>query len=83
MLSKLVGRGWTIAEPPLKRDGESVVARVNGNPIKAGFLIERLSDDEDQFHVKYRTGKYNLEVNVDFIAGHGRIRVEEAEGYNQ
>lgn len=81
MLAELAGNGWTLAEPPLKRDEESVVARVEGEPIKSGFLTERIEDTEDRLHVKYRTGQYDLEVKVDFASGHGQIRVEEAEGY--
>lgn len=82
MLSELSGTGWTMAEPPLERDSESVVARVNGHPIKAGFLIDRIEESDNEFHVKYRTGKYNLEVKVDFVAARGQIKVEEAEGYD-
>lgn len=82
MLSELAGNGWTLAEPPLQRDEESVVARVEGEPIKSGFLTERVKDSEDEFHVKYRTGQYDLEVKVDFASGYGQIRVEEAEGYD-
>jgi hypothetical protein len=82
MLSELAGDGWTMAEPPLERDGESVVARVDGKPIKAGFLTERIKDTRDKFHVKYRSGQYDLEVKVDFVSGHGQIRVEQADGYN-
>lgn len=81
MLSELEGDGWTLAEPPLERDGETVVARVEGQPIKAGFLTERVTDSDDRLHVKYRTGKYDLEVKVDFVSGHGQVRVEEAPGY--
>jgi len=82
MLSELAGNGWTMAESPLERDEQSVVARVEGKPIKAGFLTERVSDSKDELHVKYRTGQYDLEVKVDFAAGRGQIRVEEAEGYD-
>lgn len=82
MLSELAGNGWTMAEPPLERDGESVVARVEGQPIKAGFLTERIKDSKDEFHVKYRTGQYDLEVKVDFASARGQIRVEEADGYD-
>lgn len=82
MLAELSGEGWTRAEPPLRRDGENVVARIDGKKIKAGFLTERIEDSEDMFHVKYRTGKYDLEVKVDFVSGNGRVRVEEADGYD-
>lgn len=83
MLSELSGEGWTLADPPEPRDGESVVARVNGEPIKAGFMMERVVETEDEFHVKYRTGCYDLEVKVDFVSGHGQVRVEEADGYDR
>ena len=81
MLSELAGSGWRMAEPPHPVDSESVVARVEGEPIKAGFLTERVEDNEEMLHVKYRTGQYDLEVKVDFLSGNGSIRVEEAEGY--
>lgn len=82
MLSELEGSGWTMAEPPEPTDGNSVVARVNGKPIKAGLLVEKKSDTSDEFHAVYRSGKYDLDVKVDFIGGHGQVRVEEASGYD-
>lgn len=82
MLSELAGRGWLMVEPPLDRDGESVVARYNGQPIKAGFLMERVEDSEQCTHLAYRSGRYDLEVKVDFEIGRGQVRVEEAEGYS-
>lgn len=81
-LSDLDGRGWVVVEPPLPEDGESVVARLNGDAIKAGFLMERISDEDDLLHVKYRSGRYNLEVKVDFEIGRGQVKVERAEGYS-
>ena len=81
MLSKLAGQGWTLAEPPLESDEESVVARVKGEPIRSGFLTERVKDTENSLHVKYRTGRYDLELKVDAVSGHGQVKVEEAEGY--
>lgn len=83
MLSELVGRGWVMVEPPLEQDGESTVARLNGEPVKAGFLTERIEDSDDLVHMKYRSGKFDLEVKVDFDIGRGQVRVEEAEGYDQ
>lgn len=82
MLSELAGQGWTLAEPPRESDEESVVARVKNEPIRSGFLTERVEDTEDSLHVKYRTGRYDLEVKVDFVSGHGQVRVEEAPGYS-
>jgi hypothetical protein len=82
MLSDLVGEGWTLAEPPLDTDGESVVARVDGEPIKAGFLMEKVEDSDEKFHATYRSGCYDLDVKVDFISGHGQVRVERASGYS-
>lgn len=82
MFSKLVDRGWVMVEPPLPEDGESVVARYGGEPIKAGFLTERVRDTDDEVHFKYRSGQYDLEVKVDFEIGRGQVRVEEAEGYD-
>lgn len=81
MLSELSDSGWRAAEPPSMRDEDSVVARVEGEPIKAGFLTEKLRDDDEMLHVKYRTGQYDLELKLDLVSGHGQIRVEEAEGY--
>lgn len=62
-------------------DGESVVARHDGEPIKAGFLMDRVKDTESEVHFKYRSGKYDLDVKIDFDIGRGQVRVEEAEGY--
>lgn len=80
-LGELSGDGWTLAEPPLPGDDESVVARIDGEPIKAGFLMEKLSDTREEFHARYRSGKYDLDVKVDFDVGRGMVRVTEAEGY--
>ena len=81
VFSELVGRGWVIVEPPLPEDGESTVARFNGEPIKSGFLLDRIEDSDDTIHMKYRSGKYDLEVKVDFDIGRGQARVKRAEGY--
>jgi len=80
-LSELVGRGWVMVEPPRDEDGESTVARFDGEPVKSGFLLERIEDTADVIHTKYRSGKYDLEVKVDFDIGRGQVKVEEAEGY--
>lgn len=82
MLSELSGSGWKLAEPPKPSDDENVVARVDGEPISAGFRVETIEDSETKFHIKYRTGKYDLEVKVDFVSGHGQVKVEEAPGYS-
>lgn len=81
MLSELEGNGWTMVEPPLERDGENVVARINGEPIRAGFLTEIVSDDETTFHAMYRSGPYDLEIKIDFDIGRGQVKLEQADGY--
>lgn len=83
MLSELVGDGWVIVDPPVSSDGASTVARYNGEPINAGFLTETIVDKEDQYHVKYRSGQYDLEVKIDFVIGRGQVKVERAEGYEK
>jgi hypothetical protein len=80
VLSKLAGRGWTLVEPPLPTDPHSVVARYNGEPIKAGFKMEE-EDNDGEHYSKHRSGEYNLEVKVDFDVGRGQVRVTEADGY--
>jgi len=82
MLNELEGNGWTMVEPPLERDGESVIARFNGEPVKAGFLMDVIEENDSTFHSQYRSGKYNLEVKIDFDIGRGQVRVEEADGYD-
>lgn len=82
MLDKLAGNGWTMVEPPMEHDGESVVARCNNKPIRAGFLMDIIDDSESVFHSKYRSGCYDLEVKIDFDIGRGQVKVERAEGYN-
>ena len=81
MLSEIAGQGWKMVEPPLDRDEPSVVARYNGKPVKAGFLIDRLNDSDEEMHVKYRSGRYDLELKIDFTIGRGQVKVEEAPGY--
>ena len=81
-LSELSGNGWVVVEPPARMDGESVVARYQGEPVKAGFLTERLKETESEIHFRYRSGQYDLDVKIDFDLGRGQIRVEEAEGYS-
>lgn len=82
-LKELCGDGWIMVEPPLASDSEYVVARYNGEPIKVGFLIETITDTHNEFHARYRSGQYNVEVRVQFEVGRGTIRVTEADGYSQ
>lgn len=70
-----------MVEPPEPQDGESVVARFDGEPIKAGFLMDIIEESETTFHSLYRSGQYDLEVKIDFEIGRGQVRVMEAEGY--
>lgn len=81
MLGELSGEGWVFVDPPARHDAESVVARHKGEPIKAGFLMEKVEDAESAFHARYRSGQYNLDVKIDFDIGRGQIKVEEADGY--
>jgi hypothetical protein len=80
MLEELVGKGWVLVRPPLDRDEESVVARYRGEKIKAGFVIEERNGD-DEVYVKFRSGQYDLEVKIDFLARQGELRVSKAPGY--
>lgn len=82
-LSELAGEGWTVVEPPLPEDGENVVARHEGEPVKAGFLTERITDSQEEIHFRYRSGAFDLDVKVDFGVGRGMVKVERAEGYEQ
>jgi hypothetical protein len=82
MLAQLAGEGWQFVEPPRKNDAPSVIARYRGEPIKAGVRMETITDTIDEMHYKYRSGRYDLEVKIDFEIGRGRVRVEKAEGYD-
>lgn len=82
MLQELEGAGWTMVEPPRDGDSESVIARHNGEPVKKGFLMNVIEDTRSTFHSQYRSGRYDLEVKIDFDIGRGRVRVERAEGYD-
>ena len=82
MLHELAGDGWTVVEPPLPTDDNSTVARFSSEPIKAGFSTERIEDSPEKFHAKYRSGKYDLELKIDFDIGRGQVRVEEVEAYS-
>jgi len=81
MLSELSGNGWTVIEPPAPTDEASVVGRYDGEPIKAGVRIETVTDTDSEMHYKYRSGKYDLDVKIDFDIGRGQVRVERADGY--
>jgi hypothetical protein len=81
-LKEFCGEGWMLVEPPLRSDDESVVARRDGQPIKVGFLTERLKDSKDEFHARYRSGQYDITVNIDFEVGRGKVKVERADGYS-
>jgi hypothetical protein len=81
MLKELEGSGWTVVEPPLERDGESVIARCNDEKIKAGFLMEVKEETDSLFHAQYRSGCYDLDVKIDFDIGRGLVKVNKAEGY--
>lgn len=72
-----------MADPPRRTDSESVVARIDGEPVRSGFLIEKYEDSDEQFHARYRTGSYDLDVKIEFDIGRGQIRVSEAEGYDE
>lgn len=80
-LGKLEGSGWVMVDPPNYTDEDSVVARYNGEPIKAGFLTERIKDTDSEIHFRYRSGQYDLDVKIDFDIGRGSVKVERAEGY--
>lgn len=80
MLSELVNKGWVLVEPPYAADEQSVVARYDGEPIRAGFTIEEEERDGESYF-RFRSGKYDLELKVDFDVGRAQARVEEAEGY--
>jgi hypothetical protein len=81
MLSELEGRGWVVAEPPEPMDDESVIARVDGEKIRRGLRVETIEDRDDLIHERYRTGKFDLDVKVDFDIGRGQVKVERADGY--
>ena len=82
-LNQLNGSGWTDVQPPKLDDGNSVIARFNGEPIKAGFKVETLEESDSVIHEKFRTGCYDLEVKLFQGARQvsGQVKVEEADGY--
>lgn len=82
MLSNLAGDGWVMVDPPAMNDDENVIARYDGSPIKAGFLMSKKVDDGEMFNATYRSGQYNLEVKIDFQIGRGQVKVTQAEGYD-
>jgi len=80
-LSELVGRDWVPVDPPKRADTDSTIARYDGEPIKVGFLIDRIEDTSDVFHSCYRSGKYDVQIKIDFDIGRGMINVTQAQGY--
>jgi len=83
MLSEIEGEGWVVVGPPMPSDDTSTVARYNGEPLNAGFLTETITDNSEEYHVKYRSGQYDLEIKMDFQIERVQARVERAEGYEQ
>jgi hypothetical protein len=81
-LETLEGEGWTMVEPPEPNDEGSVVARYDGEPVRAGFMVDTVEDSEDTMHRAYRSGRYDLEVKIDFEIGRGQVKVTRAEGYD-
>jgi len=87
-LKELAGRGWIQAEPPRFDDEESVVALVNGEPVRAGFerTESPLEDTPSRIHRAFRSGRYDLEVRLETtsdMAMEGFVRVERADGYEK
>jgi hypothetical protein len=81
-LAELCEKGWVIVEPPARTDTASVVARYDGEPIKAGFRTDTIADTESEVHYRYRTGQYDVDVKIDFDIGKGQVKVERAQGYS-
>lgn len=82
MMSELCGKGWTVVDPPKPYDEDSVIARYNGEPIRAGVLMEDVEDSEDVSHLRFRSGSYDVSVKLDLTIGRGQVKVEQAEGYD-
>ncbi|AGM11466.1 hypothetical protein M199_gp200 [Halogranum tailed virus 1] len=85
-LSDLDGQGWVRAEPPRLDDEETVVAVVDGEPVKAGFERKEspVEDSPSRIHRVFRSGRYDLEVRLETtsdMAMEGFVRVERADGY--
>lgn len=80
-LSELCGTGWTIVDPPFEGDKQSVIARYNGEAIKAGFTLES-EEENGEIYTKFRSGVYDLELKFDLEIGRARVRVNEASEYS-
>jgi len=83
LLNELAGAGWKNVQAPHSVDDESVIARWQGEPIKAGFETETVEESDAVFHKKFRTGCYDMELRL-YSTPHsasGEIKVEEADGY--
>lgn len=82
-LKNICGAGWQTVQPPLPVDESSVIARCNGQPIRAGFEVETLEDTENVMHKKFRTGCYDIELRLYSGArtASGELKVERADGY--
>jgi len=87
-LKSLSGKGWVQAEPPSLEAEPSVVAEVDGEPVRAGFERKDspIEESRECVHRKFRTGRYDVEVKI--VSGDGEvvlsgyIKVEEAPGYS-
>ena len=83
MIKDLSGKGWFQVAPPRSSDDENVIARYDGEPINSGFLIDKYTDTMEMFHGLYRSGRYDIELKVDFDIGRARMQIEEADGYTR
>lgn len=87
-LAELAERGgWHHFDPPTEEQewsDESIIGNWKGQPIRAGFEIETVQDDDQCLHKIYRTSKYDVHLKIESLGrnlAQGQVKVEEADGY--
>jgi len=81
--------GWKQLEPPTDEQewsDKSIIGNWNDKPIRVGFKIKTVEDNERCIHDVYRTSKYNVHLKIESLGqglAQGQVKVEEADGYTK
>jgi len=81
--------GWQRLDPPTE-DQEwsdaSIIGNWQGSPVRVGFKIKTVEDNDRCLHNVFRTSKYNVHLKIESLGqglAQGQVKVEEADGYTE
>lgn len=87
VLNEIAGDGWVEADPPSLDADSSVVAVVDGEPVKMGTTATTIREDKSCVHRRFRTGPYDVDVKIESADGQialaGHVKVEYVDDYNE